>query len=147
MAYTVRDLSNAQKFEYKGYEVFIHCIEDSFWSGERTYKVDISISDHVYYRIAEDIQIARYQQQRQNYFSTLIPTPYNRGYNGIYDIMKKLKERILFSSSFNVIVKRKFTILKDNEPYVRDAMEQIKSIIDSKFGNVDDRFKNIQNII
>ena len=75
-------------------------------SGERTYKVDISISDHVYYRIAEDIQIARYQQQRQNYFSTLIPTPYNRGYNGIYDIMKKLKERILFSSSFNVIVKR-----------------------------------------
>ena len=147
MAYTVRDLSNAQKFEYKGYEVFIHCIEDSFWSGERTYKVDISISDHVYYRIAEDIQIARYQQQRQNYFSTLIPTPYNRGYNGIYDIMKKLKERILFSSSFNVIVKSKFTILKDNEPYVRDAMEQIKSIIDSKFGNVDDRFRNIQNII
>ena len=147
MAYTVRDLSNAQRFEYKGYEVFMYCVEDSFWSGERTYKVDISISDHVYYRIAEDIQIARYQQQRQNYFSTLIPTPYNRGYNGIYDIMKKLKERILFSSSFNVIVKRKFTILKDNEPYVRDAMEQIKSIIDSKFGNVDDRFKNIQNII
>ena len=147
MAYTVRDLSNAQRFEYKGYEVFMYCVEDSFWSGERTYKVDISISNHVYYRIAEDIQIARYQQQRQNYFSTLIPTPYNRGYNGIYDIMKKLKERILFSSSFNVIVKRKFTILKDNEPYVRDAMEQIKSIIDSKFGNVDDRFKNIQNII
>ena len=147
MAYTVRDLSNAQRFEYKGYEVFMYCVEDSFWSGERTYKVDISISDHIYYRIAEDIQIARYQQQRQNYFSTLIPTPYNRGYNGIYDIMKKLKERILFSSSFNVIVKRKFTILKDNEPYVRDAMEQIKSIIDSKFGNVDDKFKNIQNII
>ncbi len=24
--------------------------EDSFWSGERTYKVDISISDHIYYR-------------------------------------------------------------------------------------------------
>ena len=147
MAYTVRDLSNAQKFEYKGYEVFIHCIEDSFWSGERTYKVDISISDHVYYRIAEDIQIARYQQQRQNYFSTLIPTPYNRGYNGIYDIMKKLKERILFSSSFNVIVKHKFTILKDNEPYVRDAMEQIKAIIDNRYGDVNDRFRNIQNMI
>ena len=147
MAYTVRDLSNAQKFEYKVYEVFIHCIEDSFWSGERTYKVDISISDHVYYRIAEDIQIARYQQQRQNYFSTLIPTPYNRGYNGIYDIMKKLKERILFSSSFNVIVKRKFTILKDNEPYVRDAMEQIKAIIDNRYGDVNDRFRNIQNMI
>ena len=147
MAYTVRDLSNAQRFEYKGYEVFMYCVEDSFWSGERTYKVDISISNHVYYRIAEDIQIARYQQQRQSYFPTLIPTPYNRGYNGIYDIMKKLKERILFSSSFNVIVKRKFTILKDNEPYVRDAMEQIKAIIDSKFGNVNDKFKNIQNII
>ena len=131
MAYTVRDLSNAQRFEYKGYEVFMYCVEDSFWSGERTYKVDISISDHVYYRIAEDIQIARY----------------NRGYNRTYDIMKKLKERILFRSSFNVIVKRKFTVLKDNEPYVRDAMGQIKSIIDSKFGNVDDRFKNIQNII
>ena len=58
-------------------------------------------------------------------------------------------EKLFFiiGSSFNVIVKRKFTILKDNEPYVRDAMEQIKSIIDSKFGNVDDRFKNIQNII
>ena len=143
MAYTVRDLSNTQRFEYKGYEVFMHCVEDSFWSGERTYKADISISDHIYYRIAEDIQIARYQQQRQSYF----PTAYNSGYNGTYDIMQKLKERILFSSSFNVIVKRKFTILKDNEPYVRDAMEQIKSIIDSKFGNVDDRFKNIQNII
>ena len=128
MAYTVRDLSNAQRFEYKGYEVFMYCVEDSFWSGERTYK---------------DIQIARYQQQRQSYF----PMTYNNGYNGTYDIMKKLKERILFSSSFNVIVKRKFTILKDNEPYVRDAMGQIKSIIDSKFGNVDDRFKNIQNII
>jgi len=115
MAYTVRDLSNAQRFEYKGYEVFMYCVEDSFWSGERTYKVDISISDHVYYRIAEDIQIARYQQQRQNYFSTLIPTPYNRGYNGTYDIMKKLKERILFSSSFN--------------------------------GDVNDRFRNIQNMI
>lgn len=102
MAYTVRDLSNAQRFEYKGYEVFIHCVEDSFWSGERTYKADISISDHIYYRIAEDIQIARYQQQRQSYF----PTAYNSGYNGTYDIMKKLKERILFSSSFNVIVKR-----------------------------------------
>ena len=112
MAYTVRDLSNAQRFEYKGYEVFMYCVEDSFWSGERTYKVDISISNHVYYRIAEDIQIARYQQQRQSYF----PTAYNSGYNGTYDIMKKLKERILFSSSFNVIVKRKFTILKDNEP-------------------------------
>ena len=121
----------------------MHCVEDSFWSGERTYKADISISDHIYYRIAEDIQIARYQQQTQSYF----PTAYNSGYNGTYDIMKKLKERILFSSSFNVIVKRKFTILKDNEPYVRDAMGQIKSIIDSKFGNVDDRFKNIQNII
>ena len=71
----------------------------------------------------------------------------NNRYNGTYDIMKKLKERILFSSSFNVIVKRKFTILKDNEPYVRDAMGQIKSIIDSKFGNVNDKFKNIQNII
>lgn len=112
-------------------------------SGERTYKVDISISNHVYYRIAEDIQIARYQQQRQSYF----PMTYNNRYNGTYDIMKKLKERILFSSSFNVIVKRKFTILKDNEPYVRDAMGQIKSIIDSKFGNVNDKFKNIQNII
>ena len=143
MAYTVRDLSNAQRFEYKGYEVFMYCVEDSFWSGERTYKVDISISNHVYYRIAEDIQIARYQQQRQSYF----PMTYNNGYNGTYDIMKKLKERILFSSSFNVIVKRKFTILKDNEPYVRDAMEQIKSIIDSKFGNVNDKFKNIRNII
>ena len=143
MAYTVRDLSNAQRFEYKGYEVFMYCVEDSFWSGERTYKADISISDHIYYRIAEDIQIARYQQQRQSYF----PTAYNSGYNGTYDIMKKLKERILFSSSFNVIVKRKFTILKDNEPYVRDAMGQIKSIIDSKFGNVNDKFKNIQNII
>lgn len=107
------------------------------------YKVDISISNHVYYRIAEDIQIARYQQQRQSYF----PMTYNNRYNGTYDIMKKLKERILFSSSFNVIVKRKFTILKDNEPYVRDAMGQIKSIIDSKFGNVNDKFKNIQNII
>ena len=147
MAYTVRDLSNAQRFEYKGYEVFMYCVEDSFWSGERTYKVDISISDHVYYRISEDIQVARYQQQRQNYFSTLIPTPYNRGYNGIYDIMKKLKERILFSSSFNVIVKRKFTILKDNESYVRDAMEQIKAIIDNRYGDVNDRFRNIQNMI
>ena len=144
MAYTVRDLSNAQRFEYKGYEVFMYCVEDSFWSGERTYKVDISISDHVYYRTAEDIQIARYQQQRQNYFSTLIPTPYNRGYNGTYDIMKKLKERILFSSS---IVKRKFTILKDNESYVRDAMEQIKAIIDNRYGDVNDRFRNIQNMI
>ena len=55
MAYTVRDLSNAQRFEYKGYEVFMHCVEDSFWSGERTYKADISISDHIYYRIAEEI--------------------------------------------------------------------------------------------
>ena len=35
MAYTVRDLSNAQRFEYKGYEVFMYCVEDSFWSGER----------------------------------------------------------------------------------------------------------------
>ena len=25
MAYTVRDLSNAQRFEYKGYEVFMYC--------------------------------------------------------------------------------------------------------------------------
>ena len=91
MAYTVRDLSNAQRFEYKGYEVFMYCVEDSFWSGERTYKVDISISNHVYYRIAEDIQIARYQQQRQSYF----PMTYNNRYNGTYDIMKKLKERIL----------------------------------------------------
>ena len=47
MAYTVRDLSNTQRFEYKGYEVFMHCVEDSFWSGERTYKADISISDHI----------------------------------------------------------------------------------------------------
>lgn len=30
MAYTVRDLSNAQRFEYKGYEVFMYCVEDSF---------------------------------------------------------------------------------------------------------------------
>ena len=28
MAYTVRDLSNAQRFEYKGYEVFMYCVED-----------------------------------------------------------------------------------------------------------------------
>lgn len=140
MAYTVRDLSNAQRFEYKGYEVFMYCVEDSFWSGERTYKVDISISDHVYYRIAEDIQIARYQQQRQSYF----PTAYNSGYNGTYDIMQKLKERILFSSSFNVIVKRKFTILKDNEPYVRDAMEQIKSIIVFRISKQPKITRNIQ---
>ena len=43
-----------------------------------------------------------------------------------YTHLDVYKRQILFSSSFNVIVKRKFTILKDNEPYVRDAMEQIK---------------------
>ena len=47
MAYTVRDLSNAQRFEYKGYEVFMYCVEDSFWSGERTYKVDILSLIHI----------------------------------------------------------------------------------------------------
>ena len=37
--------------------------------------------------------------------------------------------------------------LSQHRPINRDAMGQIKSIIDSKFGNVYDRFKNIQNII
>ena len=61
--------------------------------------------------------------------------------------MKRVKELIPFSTSFNIIVKRKFTILKENQPYVIDAMKQVKSIIDNKLGNVDDRFKNIQKII
>ena len=38
MAYTVRDLSNAQKFEYKGYEDFIHCIEAVSYTHLDVYK-------------------------------------------------------------------------------------------------------------
>lgn len=115
MAYTIRDLSNAQRFEYNGYEVFMYCTEDSFWSGERTYKVNISIGDHVYYRVAEDIYILRYERQRKSPFPILYSAPYSRGSQSTYDIMKKLKEYVLFNNSFDVIVKRKFTILKDND--------------------------------
>lgn len=147
MAYIIRDLSNIQKFDYKGYEVIMYCINDSFWSGERTYKVVVNISDYVYYKIAQDIYIARYRQEQKNYFSMLVPIPYNRENNRTDNIMKKLKELVLFNTSFNIKVKRKFTILKDNEPYVRDAIEQIKFVIDSRYGDVNDRFKSIQNII
>ena len=55
MAYTVRELSNAQRFEYKGYEVFMYCVEDSFWSGERTYKAVSYTHLDVYKRQAHSL--------------------------------------------------------------------------------------------
>lgn len=137
MAYTVNDLSNIQKFEYKGYTIQLYCIDNSFWTGKRVYQVNIFISDLTYYDVVMNIYNMRMQKRARNPFIPLTVSPIITPNRQTMDSVKKI---VPFYESFTIDVNRKYTILIENRPYVLDAISQVKSIIDTKYGEAINRF-------
>lgn len=138
MAYIVKDLSNVQKIEYKGYTIQLYCIKDSFWSGKREYQVSICISDLMYYNVVKYIRDIRMREQLNSSLFVSIPK------RPLVDVNRKtidrVKQLVPFYKTFSINVSRKYTVLVENRPYVLDAISQIKSIIDTKYGEAIKQF-------
>lgn len=148
MAYTVKDFSNFQKFDYKGYTVQLFCIDESFWSGKRTYQANVCISDVTYYRVVEEIRNMRMQQQNSmqqqdsmsSFMRSFIPIQNSSTITLNRQTIDRIKSIVPFYESFTINVNRKHTILVENRPYVLDAISQIESIINTQYGEAINRF-------
>lgn len=138
MAYIVKDLSNTQKIDYKGYTIQLHCIKDSFWSGKREFQASICISDLMYYDVVKHIRDIRMREQLGGSFFLPIPRP------PLVDVNRKtidrVKQLVPFYKTFSINVSRKNTVLIENRPYVLDAISQVKSIIDTEYGEAINQF-------